>query len=216
MTNSSEETRIELLKAALKLFALHGFDGTTVKQIADEANVNISLISYHFQGKENLYWNCIEHFSKERMKISDSILKIPKTHEEFLLRLKIFVEEFYKESINTEDLFKVLMVEFHNNNNKSMELFKNTFNKILENLTTYLKEAQKHKLIRKDINPHTAAWMFIGSIIQMYKMSRFMHKFSGLSFQDEKQKDKILNDMFNVFCNGISTEQNKEVINEKH
>ncbi len=41
--------------SAKKLFAKHGYDGTSVRQICEEANANIALVSYHFGGKEKVF-----------------------------------------------------------------------------------------------------------------------------------------------------------------
>jgi TetR/AcrR family transcriptional regulator len=51
----AEGTREALLRAATELFALHGFDGATVEDVARAARVNKALISYHFRGKRGLY-----------------------------------------------------------------------------------------------------------------------------------------------------------------
>lgn len=48
-------TRDALLRAATRLFAEAGFDGATVEQIARAADVNKSMINYHFGGKDGLY-----------------------------------------------------------------------------------------------------------------------------------------------------------------
>jgi len=42
------------LRAAAKLFDTQGYKGTSVRQIAEEAEVNLALISYHFQGKQGV------------------------------------------------------------------------------------------------------------------------------------------------------------------
>lgn len=45
----------KIIKAAIPLFAVKGFKGVSVKEVAGAANVNVALISYYFGGKENLY-----------------------------------------------------------------------------------------------------------------------------------------------------------------
>jgi len=50
----AEMTRAALVQAALKLFGRPGFDGTSTRQIAAEAQANIGSIAYHFGGKEGL------------------------------------------------------------------------------------------------------------------------------------------------------------------
>jgi TetR/AcrR family transcriptional regulator len=47
--------RDRLLRVATGLFAARGFNGVSVRDIAGNAGVNISMISYHFGGKEGLY-----------------------------------------------------------------------------------------------------------------------------------------------------------------
>ncbi|HEU4552458.1 MAG TPA: TetR family transcriptional regulator, partial [Chitinophaga sp.] len=46
--------QIQILDAAERLFAMHGFHGASVRDIAQEADVNIAMISYYFGSKERL------------------------------------------------------------------------------------------------------------------------------------------------------------------
>jgi AcrR family transcriptional regulator len=46
--------RDRLLLVAMKLFAAHGFDGVTVRDISSAANVSVGLINHHFRSKEGL------------------------------------------------------------------------------------------------------------------------------------------------------------------
>ncbi len=55
MTRPSEITRERILKAAERLFAERGYDGTSVRAIVAKARVNQAAINYHFAGKEGLY-----------------------------------------------------------------------------------------------------------------------------------------------------------------
>lgn len=41
--------------AAESLFAEHGYDGTTLRQITQEAKVNLAAVNYHHGDKESLY-----------------------------------------------------------------------------------------------------------------------------------------------------------------
>jgi AcrR family transcriptional regulator len=47
--------RERILDAALDLFGERGLTGTTVRDIAARAQVNVAAISYHFGGKDKLY-----------------------------------------------------------------------------------------------------------------------------------------------------------------
>lgn len=55
MTRPSEVTRERIIKAAERLFAERGYDGTSVRAIVAKAKVNQAAINYHFDGKDGLY-----------------------------------------------------------------------------------------------------------------------------------------------------------------
>jgi len=48
MTRPAENTRGAIIKAALRLFAEKGFQGTSVRDIVVKARVNQAAINYHF------------------------------------------------------------------------------------------------------------------------------------------------------------------------
>ncbi|HLQ72180.1 MAG TPA: forespore capture DNA-binding protein RefZ [Bacillota bacterium] len=47
-------TKQKVMNTATSLFFQKGFHGTSVRDIADKANVNVSLISYYFKNKQGL------------------------------------------------------------------------------------------------------------------------------------------------------------------
>ncbi len=55
MTRPSEVTRERIMKAAQRLFAERGYDGTSIRAIVAKARVNQAAINYHFAGKDGLY-----------------------------------------------------------------------------------------------------------------------------------------------------------------
>jgi len=50
-----DDSRTSILLAAGRIFAEKGFQGTTIRQICEEAGVNIAAVNYHFGDKEHLY-----------------------------------------------------------------------------------------------------------------------------------------------------------------
>jgi AcrR family transcriptional regulator len=69
-TNSGSEKSVQdrLLNAAEELFCEHGFEGTSIRDIAATADCNIASVNYYFGGKENLYvavWRRHLHFMRQ-------------------------------------------------------------------------------------------------------------------------------------------------------
>ncbi|MBP1934022.1 TetR family transcriptional regulator [Ammoniphilus resinae] len=54
--------KTKILLAAKKLFSQQGYDGTSVRQICEEAGGNVALVSYHFGGKENVFRAIFEEY----------------------------------------------------------------------------------------------------------------------------------------------------------
>src|SRR5262245_17558729 len=90
------DARSQLLKSASKLFAKKGFNGVTVREIASRARVNLSLVSYYFEGKEGLYRACLSEFGQARLEACERLLQPAATREELRLRLRLVVEEMLR------------------------------------------------------------------------------------------------------------------------
>jgi AcrR family transcriptional regulator len=48
-------TEEQILKIAREVFMQHGYDGTSMQMIADEAGINKSLLHYYYRSKEKLF-----------------------------------------------------------------------------------------------------------------------------------------------------------------
>ncbi len=54
MTHPHFSTKERILSAAEELFARHGFQGASLRQVTASANVNLAAVNYHFGSKDNL------------------------------------------------------------------------------------------------------------------------------------------------------------------
>ncbi len=59
-TETPTDTRARIIASAEQLFADHGIDGVSVRQIALQAGVPTGSVAYHFGGKQGLYRACFE------------------------------------------------------------------------------------------------------------------------------------------------------------
>ncbi|HJO92700.1 MAG TPA: TetR family transcriptional regulator [Victivallales bacterium] len=56
-----KKTKEKLIKSAINHFSEKGYEGASIRDIALEADINNTMISYHFGGKKQLYNSCIEY-----------------------------------------------------------------------------------------------------------------------------------------------------------
>ncbi len=62
--SKSDDTKAQIMRAAILLFTARGYEGASVREIAAEAGVNIGLIRYHFGHKADLYRDTLAHVSE--------------------------------------------------------------------------------------------------------------------------------------------------------
>ena len=60
ISDNDAGTREALIRAGLDLFGRHGFEASSIRQIAQVAGVNSAGIAYHFGGKDGLRQACAE------------------------------------------------------------------------------------------------------------------------------------------------------------
>ena len=68
-----------IIKAATRLFASQGYDGTTTKAISDKAGVTEPLLYYHFTGKDEIYTSILDSVFSDYFKQLEVLKKETKT-----------------------------------------------------------------------------------------------------------------------------------------
>ena len=58
---ASDDTRTRILNAAGPIFAQKGYEAATVREICQQAGVNLASVNYYFGGKERLYLEVLGH-----------------------------------------------------------------------------------------------------------------------------------------------------------
>jgi AcrR family transcriptional regulator len=58
-----DATRKRLIEAAIEIFAVNGFDGTSTRMLAERARANLGAIPYYFGSKAGLYRASAQHIA---------------------------------------------------------------------------------------------------------------------------------------------------------
>ena len=59
------DTRQRILDAAIKIFAVDGYDGATTRKLAERAGVTLPAIQYYFGSKEGLHRAVVAHIAEQ-------------------------------------------------------------------------------------------------------------------------------------------------------
>jgi AcrR family transcriptional regulator len=109
---NAQNTRDSILRAAIKVFSKHGYDGGSVEKISRLAKSYDRMIYYYFGSKEGLYIEVIEE-TYRRMNEAEAELDLDVNRPvEALTRMTHFVMDYYRAHpefvtlLNTENLHK--------------------------------------------------------------------------------------------------------------
>jgi AcrR family transcriptional regulator len=147
------DKREHILNVAEELFAEKGFDGASVRDIAQQAGVNLAMISYYFGSKEKLLESLIELRAGYAYGILDELNKdMSLSPWDKVDRLV----DFYVDRIVHNMRFHMIM--WQENSSRSEEIKKRTIGIKLRNLEQIMKiirDGQQKKLFRQVDIPMT-------------------------------------------------------------
>jgi AcrR family transcriptional regulator len=132
VANHDQGMRENIIQVAKRLFAKQGYDGTSVRQICEEADANVALVSYYFGGKEKLFYQIIQEHLYE--------IKIEYDHP--LDGLKMFLEVFLERRESIPEVVQIFGNEFLMNTERSKKLWEYTV-PVWNQLKEILKEGKE-------------------------------------------------------------------------
>lgn len=98
MSDSTDklDKRQKLLEIAEQLFAKHGFEAVSVRQLAAEADVNLAMVSYYFGSKDGLFQALIiSKFPKTRGILEDLAQSDLHPWEKLTRTIDMYVDKFF-------------------------------------------------------------------------------------------------------------------------
>lgn len=185
------EKQLQILDNAERLFADKGYDGTSVRDIADEAGVNVAMISYYFGSKEKLLEALFNHRSagaSSKVKaIMDNTEMGPMEKVEAMI-------DYYIDKFQNENCFhKIMMreqVAIQRTTTASLILdFKKRNQELVSKL---IQEGQKAGVFVKNIDVPISMATLIGTVSHMFTTQHFYREVNNLqSLTDEQFQEHI-------------------------
>jgi len=192
-----------LIEAAKSVFARKSYEGATVKELAEFAGVNVSLVSYYFGGKEGLYRACLENFGHDRLAAAQRVLKTPRSREDFRVRLRLFVEEFLDCHLEQPDICLILHRECASDMAVTKDLFKDIFVKVFETLVLFLATAQTEGILRQECDPRISANLFFGGLVHALRTDPLFEEIYCATLKDRAYREKFIETALSNLWNGI-------------
>jgi AcrR family transcriptional regulator len=187
-------TRDKILKAAQKLFARHGYDGTTTKELAEKAGIAEGTLFRHFTNKKAIL---VEIATQGWVELLTDLL----TELSEMASYEAISQVMYKRMLRLGDNYDMMRVcfmevQFH------QDLRERIQSEVIEKMTdvaeAFFQTAMERGVYRR-MNPRVIAQVFLG----MFVVAGFSHETivqPGASPQDMKDMAEGLAD---IFLNGV-------------
>jgi AcrR family transcriptional regulator len=172
MTDFNEK-QIEILQVAEQLFAEEGFDGTSVRDIAKKANINIAMISYYFGSKEKL----LEALVIYRIKaMSMHLENLYQENISPLDKIDKLIAYYIQRVHQNRSIYQILHFELSNNKREiNLQAFTEVKKNNLRFLENIIKEGQEQGVFQTNINVVLLPTIIIGSYSHMH-MNKVYYK----------------------------------------
>ena len=182
---SSSDRKKQILEVATELFARHGFDGVTTRQISDAAGITEAMVFRHFATKEELYSAILDH----KACLHDDVDPLQKVADAIARKDdRAVFEGMALDALDQHDCdpeFQRLLLHSALEQHELAHMFWEKFvRRVYRSLRSYIRQRQRDGAI-KQVEPLVIVRAFIGMIIH--------HSLNNNLWDREQQLLKISN-----------------------
>jgi AcrR family transcriptional regulator len=190
-TMNYNDKQVQIMEAAEELFAEKGFDGTSVRDISENANVNLAMISYYFGSKEKLLEALFTYRSESSVMKVESMLQ-DKSSDPFQ---KVFhLIDYYIDKIQNQTCFHKIMSreQVHNRHNAVAELIHQFKKKNQDLVKKLIQEGQKAGEFKKNIDIPVMMATLIGTVNHMVTTQHYYKEINNLQSLSDDEVKKLI------------------------
>lgn len=178
-TTDYSEKQLQIIEAAEKLFANKGFNGTSVRDIAEAADVNLAMISYYFGSKEKLFESMFAYRSNFFKLQLESMLQNKEL--EPMEKMEQLIDQYITKLTDQQCFHRIMVREQMMNNNEfiaaQIQGLKIRNQALIKQL---IQEGQEKGSFKKDIDVPLLMITMIGTVSQLVTTQHFYKETNGL------------------------------------
>ncbi len=191
MSNFNEK-QIHILQVAEKLFAEHGFDGTSIRMISKEAGINVAMVSYYFGSKESLLEKLIIYRTSDLKLKLENVLK---TEASPITKIENYVNLYIEKMNCNKNLYQILHTEISSPKRAiDLKAFSEVKKNNLETLKNIIELGQNQKIFKKDINIALITPMILGTYFHFHSNKPYFKDL--LNLKTETAYNNYINNEF--------------------
>ncbi len=185
------DKQLAIIDAAQKLFAESGFDGTSVRDIAHEAGINVAMISYYFGSKEKLMEAVFEQKANHtRIKV-ENLLQNENLSP--LEKVNVLIDDYVDKFIAQQEFHRIMIREqLIEKNNAVATLIYELKKRNQDSIKKLIHEGQKGGAFKKNIDIVLMMTTLVGTVSQMITSQRFYREMNHLEEMPEPEFQKYI------------------------
>lgn len=169
-----KDKREHIIETAMDLFACKGYEGTSIRDIAESASVNLAMINYYFGSKEKLFENIVKYKSDLTRVLLDEILNNTKLSS--IEKIDAIIDSYVERLFTHRSFHRLIYQELLLNQRE--ELQTSIINNLLPN-STIIKNIIEAGIKKNEFNKvdiELTISTLIGTINQILLSKKFCNK----------------------------------------
>lgn len=192
-------TRERLLEVGGRLFAEHGYDGVSVRDLTREAKANLGAITYHFGSKDALFGEILLRKIEPLREIGRSVMRSSDPPE---VRLRTLLSSYALHVLYGDPVLKVLFAEALSGGERLPKEAAEAVNERNEIFIKIVREGIEQGVFR-ECDLEVAAWSFFGMLSAYVLYEPLVPgKNRGAAFARE-HVSRIVDASLDLFLNGL-------------
>ena len=188
------EKQNQIISTAERLFSAKGYDGTSVRDIADEAGINIAMISYYFGSKEKLMEALFEQRTTNIKLKVETLLQDDKRTP--LQKVESLADDFIDRIMDKHLFFKIMTCEqVVNKNPVIIKMINDLKKRNADEIAKLIKDGQQKHAFKSNVDVLLLMNTLVGTVTQTMITMDYYREYYNLKkipdiqfYQDIKQK----------------------------
>jgi AcrR family transcriptional regulator len=203
------EAKHQILKVASKLFSEKGYEAVSVREIAIIAEVNVSMISYYFGGKEGLYRSIIEsHYDKAKdlfSKLETLAQEATTNKDNFIKFWRNFLEQLIDLKLQNQNVEEILLHDFVQGLSYSYEIHKKFLPVMFKDLDKIIEVGKSKGWFKKEVDTFVFFCMLVSGIDMFMVMARKRCPFQKMAKKFIQEQESWINQMMLIYFEGVES-----------
>jgi AcrR family transcriptional regulator len=202
MKPSLSTKQLQLLDTAETLFSQKGFDGTSVRDIAEAAGINTAMISYYFGSKEKLME---EIFERKSLNIKEKVADLLKDDSlDPLEKMYSLVDMFIEGILSRKTFHRILLCEqIINQNPPIITMLDKLKTKNSEYINDLIRLGQKKGLFKKNIDIPMMTNTLIGTVSHTLVNMDFYKTYHHMEGMKDEEFERVVKKRLSVHIKNI-------------